>query len=106
MSTASEPDPHSGSPVGDKADATPARRPGPEMSRRVRQQPGPQAMYERRPRVRAVDTAHRRTRLPSSKSVLDRRRADTTRIRRSIPTGSNRREAYGELGKVHRARQQ
>ena len=29
MSIASEPDPHSGSPVGVKADATPARRPGP-----------------------------------------------------------------------------
>ena len=29
MSIASEPDPHSGSPVGVKVDATPARRPGP-----------------------------------------------------------------------------
>jgi len=32
MSIASDPDPHSGSPVGVKADATPARRAGPEMS--------------------------------------------------------------------------
>ena len=29
MSIGSEPDPHSGSPVGVKVDATPARRPGP-----------------------------------------------------------------------------
>jgi len=29
MSIAAEPDPHSGSPVGVKVDATPARRPGP-----------------------------------------------------------------------------
>jgi hypothetical protein len=32
MSIASEPDPHSGSPVGVKADATPACRPGPEAA--------------------------------------------------------------------------
>ena len=106
MSIASEPDPHSGSPVGVKADATPARRPGPEMSRRVWQRLGPQAIYERRPRVRIVDTAHRPARPPSSRSVLDKRRADTIRLRCSIPTNTIRRDAYGELGKVHRLRQQ